>query len=229
MPRHDDAAEPAGRPAGRLSTACRRISAATASPACSSRSRRCRADQFATWAQGARGQGRRSTAAAMPSCRKPSSYVKPMTYGAVAPGLFDAIVADTRRRPIRSCRRQPQPASDGAGGMSMFGKLTWDAIPFDEPIPLITSLVVILALGGVAVWVTGSRAGGPICGTSASRPPTTSASASCTSCSALRDAGARLRRRDHDARAAVARDRRSRRAICRPSITTRSSPRTARS
>ena len=25
---------------------------------------------------------------------KPSSYVKPMTYGAVAPGLFDAIVAN---------------------------------------------------------------------------------------------------------------------------------------
>ena len=25
---------------------------------------------------------------------RPSSYVKPMTYGAVAPGLFDAIVAD---------------------------------------------------------------------------------------------------------------------------------------
>ena len=25
---------------------------------------------------------------------KPSSYVKPITYGAVAPGLFDAIVAN---------------------------------------------------------------------------------------------------------------------------------------
>ena len=35
----------------------------------------------------------------------------------------------------------------------MLGKLTWDAIPFDEPIPLITSLVVILAIVGIAVWV----------------------------------------------------------------------------
>ena len=30
----------------------------------------------------------------------------------------------------------------------MFGRLTWDAIPFHEPIPLITSLVVILAVAG---------------------------------------------------------------------------------
>ena len=29
---------------------------------------------------------------------KPSSYVKPMTYGAVAPGLFDAIVANRAPR-----------------------------------------------------------------------------------------------------------------------------------
>src|SRR6476620_11736351 len=36
----------------------------------------------------------------------------------------------------------------------MFGKLTWDAIPFDEPIPLITSMVVILGVLGVAIWVS---------------------------------------------------------------------------
>ena len=35
----------------------------------------------------------------------------------------------------------------------MFGKLTWSAIPFDQPIPLITSLVVTLVLAGVAIWV----------------------------------------------------------------------------
>ena len=38
----DDAPEPAGGPARASTTACRRISAATASPACSSRSSRCR-------------------------------------------------------------------------------------------------------------------------------------------------------------------------------------------
>src|SRR6476619_6851938 len=35
----------------------------------------------------------------------------------------------------------------------MFGRLTWSAIPFDQPIPLITSLVVTLALVGLAIWV----------------------------------------------------------------------------
>ena len=35
----------------------------------------------------------------------------------------------------------------------MFGKLTWAAIPFDQPIPLFSAAVVALALGAVAVWV----------------------------------------------------------------------------
>ncbi len=35
----------------------------------------------------------------------------------------------------------------------IFGKLTWDAIPFDEPIPLITSAVILLAIVGLGVWV----------------------------------------------------------------------------
>jgi cytochrome o ubiquinol oxidase subunit 1 len=35
----------------------------------------------------------------------------------------------------------------------MLGKLSWDAIPFDQPIPLITSGVVILVILGVIAWV----------------------------------------------------------------------------
>src|SRR6476620_7550856 len=35
----------------------------------------------------------------------------------------------------------------------MFGKLSWSAIPFDQPIPLVTSLVVILGVLGVLIWV----------------------------------------------------------------------------
>jgi len=52
------------------------------------------ADQFAMWAQGAHGQGGPLDATSYAQLSKPSSYVKPMTYGSVAPGLFDAIVAD---------------------------------------------------------------------------------------------------------------------------------------
>jgi cytochrome o ubiquinol oxidase subunit I len=36
----------------------------------------------------------------------------------------------------------------------MFGRLTWDAIPFNQPIPLITSLVVLAAVVGVVAWIT---------------------------------------------------------------------------
>jgi cytochrome o ubiquinol oxidase subunit 2 len=50
-------------------------------------------DQFAMWAQGSRGKGPVLDGRGYAELSKPSSYVKPMTYGAVAPGLFDAIVA----------------------------------------------------------------------------------------------------------------------------------------
>jgi cytochrome o ubiquinol oxidase subunit 2 len=50
------------------------------------------ADQFAMWAQGARGAGPALDARGYAALSKPSSYVKPITYGAVAPGLFEAIV-----------------------------------------------------------------------------------------------------------------------------------------
>ena len=38
--------------------------------------------------------------------------------------------------------------------MNLFGKLTWDAVPFHEPIPLITSIVVLLVIGSVLALVT---------------------------------------------------------------------------
>ncbi len=59
-------------------------------------------DQFAMWAQGAQGLGPVLDGRGYAELSKPSSYVKPMTYGGVAPGLFDAIV--TNRAP-----RNPVP------------------------------------------------------------------------------------------------------------------------
>jgi cytochrome o ubiquinol oxidase subunit 2 len=50
--------------------------------------------QFAAWAQAARGKGPALDGAGYAELSKPSSYVKPITYGAVAPGLFDAIVSN---------------------------------------------------------------------------------------------------------------------------------------
>ena len=50
--------------------------------------------QFATWAQRARGKGMVLDGKGYTDLAKPSSYVKPISYGTVAPGLFDAIVAN---------------------------------------------------------------------------------------------------------------------------------------
>jgi len=50
--------------------------------------------QFAAWAAGARGKGAALDGRGYAELSKPSSYVPPMTYGAVAPDLFDAIVAN---------------------------------------------------------------------------------------------------------------------------------------
>ncbi len=36
----------------------------------------------------------------------------------------------------------------------MLGKLTWAAIPFDEPIPLATSVVLIIVIGSLLTWIT---------------------------------------------------------------------------
>src|SRR6478609_8954185 len=39
----------------------------------------------------------------------------------------------------------------------MFGKLSWSAIPFDQPIPLITSAILILVIGGTLGLITYKR------------------------------------------------------------------------
>jgi cytochrome o ubiquinol oxidase subunit 1 len=41
--------------------------------------------------------------------------------------------------------------------VNFLGKLDWSAIPFDEPIPLITSFVVLLVILGVLGWITAKR------------------------------------------------------------------------
>jgi cytochrome o ubiquinol oxidase subunit 2 len=71
-------------------------------------------EQFAAWAQGARGQGGPLDGRAYTDLLKPTSYVKPMTYGAVAPGLFDAIVANKAPSP-QMLPHNPPSTEQGAG------------------------------------------------------------------------------------------------------------------
>lgn len=71
------------------------------------------ADQFAMWAQAARASPLKLDGAGYAQLSKPSSYVKPMTYGTVAPGLFDAIVAN--RLPPNAATSQHNPPAAPAG------------------------------------------------------------------------------------------------------------------
>jgi len=67
--------------------------------------------EFAAWANGARGKGPALDGKTYAELAKPSSYVKPMVYGAVDPGLFNAIVTKGGPPP------EPQvPAATGQGG-----------------------------------------------------------------------------------------------------------------
>ena len=71
------------------------------------------AQQFAAWAQGARGKGPVLDGKSFGELSKPSSYVKPTTYGAVAPGLFDAIVANKTAQP-KMLPHNPPATEQGA-------------------------------------------------------------------------------------------------------------------
>jgi cytochrome o ubiquinol oxidase subunit 2 len=67
--------------------------------------------QFAAWAQGARGKGLVLDGRGYAELSKPTSYVKPITYGAVAPGLYDAIVAN--RAPEAPVQHNPPTTDQG--------------------------------------------------------------------------------------------------------------------
>ena len=64
--------------------------------------------QFAAWVQSARSTPKALDGAAYAELVKPSSYVKPMTYGAVAPKLFEAIVANRAPPPMPPRTTPPQ-------------------------------------------------------------------------------------------------------------------------
>ena len=105
--------------------------------------------QFAAWAQSSRSGGQVLDGRAYAELVKPSSYVKPMTYGNVAPGLFGAIVSNTAPPP-QQLPHNPPTTEQGAGhAASSAGRRS----PFHDPIPLITSAVVLLAAAAIGIWV----------------------------------------------------------------------------
>jgi hypothetical protein len=70
--------------------------------------------QFAAWANATRGSGTALDAAAYKLLSQPTSYVKPMTFSAVVPGLFDAIATGRAIPPQQLPHSRPAPGNVGA-------------------------------------------------------------------------------------------------------------------
>ena len=206
---------------------CRRISAATAFPGMQFKAHVLPPQQFAAWAQAAHGQGGALDGRTYAELSKPSSYVKPMTYGTVAPGLFDAIVANKAPRPQHAAAQSAsRDTEQGAERMLRQAHLGRHPASRSDP----ADHIARRDPGGGGVGHLGLAQG--LVALSVERVHHVHRSQEHRhhvhrACAA--DAGPRLCRRDHDAASPVHGDRRVHRAICRPSITTRSSPRTARS
>jgi cytochrome o ubiquinol oxidase subunit I len=47
----------------------------------------------------------------------------------------------------------PRPCTRQEGPINLLGKLTWDSIPWSQPIPLVAGAIVILAVLAVILWV----------------------------------------------------------------------------
>ena len=216
--RHDDPAESAGRPGRHVQGPLGAVQRRRLLRHALRRGRRCRRRSSQSWVESAKAQGG----------------------DARCGGLRRAGAAERggRARDLRSGRRRASsmpsrpvgrtPASRRIRSTDMLGKLTWAAIPFDQPIIMGTVAVIV---------VVGRRGPRPrhrqgLVALSVARVDhqrRSQAHRRHVLPSGAGDAGARLLRRHHDAHAAGPRGRRRARAICRPSTTIRSSRRTARS
>ena len=133
--------------AGRVFRASPPISAAMDFRTCASPSRRCRPATSTAGSQRRAAQGRRSMTPAMPHWRSRAATVPPATYPCGRRRSCSSAFIDltTRQAPANARRRRRILFAAEAGGrLTMLGRLTWAAIPFNEPLPLITSAVVAI-------------------------------------------------------------------------------------
>ena len=102
------------------------------------------ADDYAKWIADAKASATDLDRARYAELVKPSMNVSPSAYRSVEPRLFEVD-----REWVRAAAVGVDPADAPGGdlrGNLMLGKLTWDAIPFNQPIPLVTSIVVIVVI-----------------------------------------------------------------------------------
>ena len=92
------------------------------------------AEQFAQWVAATRGAGPVLDAQAYADLVKPSQAVAPFTYRAVdARSVRHASSSAGLPPTTMLVRSQSADVAEG-GTMNLLGKLSWSAIPFDQPI-----------------------------------------------------------------------------------------------
>src|SRR5215475_10393514 len=132
----------------------RRCTVATASPTCGSPPRRCRRRTSRLGSRRCAAPGRCSIKRPMPHWRSRARPCRRRPTGR----LRTSSSSTSSTRPSRAPARRA-PTRRGAGRSNrqeadMLGRLTWAAIPFDQPIALVTGLVVIIVVLAVLALVT---------------------------------------------------------------------------
>ena len=113
---------------------------------------RCQRENFAQWVTATRSAGPVLDPQTYAELAKPSKAVAPFTYRAVAPDLFNGILS-SGMRPDDPIAAHRSGVTEG-GKMNLLGKLSWSAIPFDQPIVMGASALMILAVVFVLGWIT---------------------------------------------------------------------------
>ena len=109
-------------------------------------------EAFARWLDSTRSAGPALDAQGYADLIKPSKAVAPFTYRSIDPMLFERVVTAGSQPDDQCLLRRSQIHEDGK--MSLLGKLSWSAIPFDQPIIMGTVACVAAAIVATFAWIT---------------------------------------------------------------------------
>src|SRR5215468_9812271 len=133
----------------------RRCTAATASPTCGSPPRRCRRRTSRLGSRRCAALGRCSIKRPMPHWRSRARPCRRRPTGRSRTSSSSTLSTRPSRAPARRApTRAPGAGRSNRQEADMLGRLTWAAIPFDQPIALVTGLVVISVVLAVLALVT---------------------------------------------------------------------------
>src|SRR5215470_2776277 len=134
---------------------CRRCTAATGSPTCGSPPRRCRRRTSRLGSRRCAALGRCSIKRLMPHWRSRARPCRRRPTGRSRTSSSSTSSTGPSRAPARSApTRPPGVGRSNRREANMLGRLTWAAIPFDQPIALVTGLVVVITILAVLALVT---------------------------------------------------------------------------